>query len=263
MSSLTRAQFAQEARAERPDLSVLCLLLAAEADPDLDERGMDWAQIELDRLAGMLPYGLRGAKAWASAVTELLGGRLGFHGTPADYDRLSSSLLHEVLRRRRGLPILLSVVWLEVARRAGAPVYGLALPGHFVVGFGDPQDGVVVDPFAGGVSLGAGPAELAQGPRTAARTLDIVLRILNNVRAWASDRPEHSAVALWALDLSLLLPSHPASLRYERARLLVERGAFVEGAAELDAYADVVAAVDAGAAARLHTEAAAARALLN
>ncbi|GAA3262586.1 hypothetical protein Slala03_04610 [Streptomyces lavendulae subsp. lavendulae] len=263
MSAATREQFAAEARAERPDLAQLCLLLAAEADPALDERAMDWAQIELDRLAGMLPYGLRGARAWASAVTELLGGRMGFHGTPADYDRLSSSLLHEVLRRRRGLPILLSVVWLEVARRAGAPVYGLGLPGHFVIGFGDPEEGVVADPFAGGASLGAGPAELAAGPRTPARTLDIVLRILNNIRAWASSRPEQSGVALWALDLALLLPSHPAKLRYERARLLVERGAFREGAGELEAYALVMDAVDADAAVRIRAEAVSARALLN
>ncbi|MFG2621119.1 transglutaminase-like domain-containing protein [Streptomyces sp. NPDC048507] len=263
MSAATRELFAAEARSERPDLAQLCLLLAAEADPGLDERAMDRAQIELDRLAGMLPYGLRGARAWASAVTELLGGRMGFHGTPADYDRLSSSLLHEVLRRRRGLPILLSVVWLEVARRAGAPVYGLGLPGHFVIGFGDPEDGVVADPFAGGASLGAGPAELAAGPRTPARTLDIVLRILNNVRAWASSRPEQSGAALWALDLSLLLPSHPAALRYERARLLVERGAFREGAGEMEAYAEVMDAVDAVAAARIRAEAVSARALLN
>ncbi|MET9605737.1 transglutaminase-like domain-containing protein [Streptomyces sp. NPDC006512] len=263
MSARTRELFAAEARAERPDLAQLCLLLAAEADPDLDERAMDWAQIELDRLAGMLPYGLSGGRAWASALTELLGGRLGFHGTPADYDRLTSSLLHEVLRRRRGLPILLSVVWMEVARRAGAPVYGLGLPGHFVVGFGDPEEGVVADPFAGGASLGAGPAELASGPRTPARTLDIVLRILNNVRAWASGRPEHSAVALWSLDLALLLPSHPAALRYERARLLVERGAFTAGAAELEAYAEVMDAVDKEAASRIRGEAVSARALLN
>lgn len=263
MSAASRELFAAEARAERPDLAQLCLLLAAEADPELDERVMDWAQIELDRLAGMLPYGLHGAKAWAAAVTDLLGGRLGFHGTPKDYDRLESSLLHEVLRRRRGLPILLSVVWLEVARRAGAPVYGLGLPGHFTVGFGDPEEGVVVDPFAGGASLGAGPAELARGPRTPARTLDIVLRVLGNIRAWASARPEHSAVALWSLDLSLLLPSHPAALRYERARLLVERGSFQEGAAEMDAYAVVMDAVDPEAATRIRTEASSARALLN
>ncbi|MFJ7202183.1 transglutaminase-like domain-containing protein [Streptomyces sp. NPDC098789] len=258
-----REEFAAEARAERPDLALLCLYLAAEADPALDQRAVDEAQIELDRLAGLLPYGLRGARAWASAVTELLGGRMAFHGTPADYDRLSSSLLHEVLRRRRGLPILLSVVWLEVARRAGAPVYGLALPGHFVVGFGDPEEGVTADPFASGAALGAGPAELAQGPRLAARTLDIVLRILNNIRVWASTRPEHSGVALWALDLALLLPSHPAALRYERARLLVERGSYTEGAVELEGYAVVVDAIDKEAAARIRAEAVAARARLN
>ncbi|MEU8772706.1 transglutaminase-like domain-containing protein [Streptomyces sp. NPDC048606] len=264
MSAGSRELFAAEARSERPDLALLCLLLAAEADPQLDdERGRDWAQIELDRLAGMLPYGLRGARAWASAVTELLGGRMGFHGTPGDYERLSSSLLHEVLRRRRGLPILLSVVWMEVARRAGAPVYGLGLPGHFVVGFGDPEEGVVADPFAGGASLGAGPAELARGPRTPARTLDIVLRILRNIRAWAASRPEQSGVALWALDLALLLPSHPAALRCERARLLVERGAFREGARELESYAEVMDAVDKDEAARIRAEAVSARALLN
>ncbi|WP_328300635.1 transglutaminase-like domain-containing protein [Streptomyces sp. NBC_00435] len=263
MTSAWRERFAEEARAERPDLATLCLLLATEGDPELDERVMDWAQIELDRMAGMLPYGLRGASAWASAVTALLGGRMGFHGTPGDYDRLSSSFLHEVLRRRRGLPILLSVVWLEVARRAGAPVYGLALPGHFVVGFGDPEEGVVVDPFAGGASLGAGPAELAAGPRTAARTLDIVLRILNNVRAWAAARPEHSGVALWTLDLALLLPSHPAALRYERAKLLVQRGDFARGASELESYAQVVDVIDPPVADRIRAEAVSARALLN
>jgi hypothetical protein len=70
-------------------------------------------------------------------------------------------------------------------------------------------------------------------------------------------------VALWAVELSLLLPSHPARLRYERAQLLVERGDFVEGAAELEGYAEVVAAVDESAADRLRRQARAARARLN
>jgi hypothetical protein len=70
-------------------------------------------------------------------------------------------------------------------------------------------------------------------------------------------------VSLWAVELSLLLPSHPARLRYERAQLLVQRGDFVEGAVQLDAYADVVGAVDEAAAERVREEARAARALLN
>ncbi|WP_424215416.1 transglutaminase family protein [Streptomyces sp. BI20] len=258
-----RARFAREAREERPDLSVLCLCLAGLLDPTMDERAFDEAEMELDRLAGLLPYGLRTPRAWANALTELLGGRLGFHGTPADYDRLSSSLLHRVLRRRRGLPILLSVVWLEVARRAGAPVYGLGLPGHFVMGFGAPEENVVVDPFAGGASLGNGPAQAAEGPREPARTVDVVLRILNNVRAWAASRPERSDVELTALDLSLALPAHPASLRCERARLLVRRGQYAAGARELEEYAEVVAALDPATAEGIRGEARAARALLN
>ncbi|MFE6763244.1 transglutaminase-like domain-containing protein [Streptomyces sp. NPDC057689] len=268
-----RRRFAEEARAERPDLALLCLLVAAEADPELDARGIDEAQIELDRLAGMLPYGLRGGHAWASALAELLGERYGFEGSTADYRRLDSSLLHEVLRRRRGLPILLSVVWIEVARRAGAPVYGVALPGHFVVGFGDPGERVLADPFAGGRPLTDQDAELmvtsATGERwepsalEPARPLEVVLRILNNIRAWAAARPEQTAVALWAVELSLLLPAHPARLRYEHAQLLVRAGEFLRGAAEMEEYARVVEDVEPAVAEAVRHSARAARALLN
>ena len=268
-----RRRFGEEARAERPDLASLCLLVGAAADGGLDDAGMDAAQIELDRLAGLLPFRPGGPRSWAAALGELLGGRCGFGGSPGDYQRLGSSLLHEVLRRRRGLPILLSVVWMEVARRAGAPVYGVALPGHFVVGFGDPDQQVLADPFAGGRVLSGSDAELLVAGATGAPLdpamlspadpLDIVLRILNNVRAWAAARPERSDVALWAVELSLLLPSHPARLRYERAQILVERGDFIGGAVELDAYADVVAAVDLPAAERIRGQARAARSLLN
>ncbi|QTZ93953.1 transglutaminase-like domain-containing protein [Streptomyces auratus] len=287
-----RQQFAEAARAERPDLALLCLLICAEADPALDEAGLDAAQIELDRLAGLLPYAPdrrpatappdsaartpsdSGPAAWARNLADLLGTRYGFGGSPADYRRLESSLLHEVLRRRRGLPILLSVVWMEVARRAGAPVYGVALPGHFVVGFGDPLGThVLADPFGGGRLLTEEDTELlvagATGERLSRRMtapadpLEIVLRVLNNIRAWARARPEHSAVQLWALELSLLLPSHPARLRLERAQLLVERGAFLAGAAELEEYARVVEPVEPAGAKAIRRQAAAARAMLN
>ncbi|MFI8433387.1 transglutaminase-like domain-containing protein [Streptomyces sp. NPDC079020] len=304
-----RRRFAEEARAERPDLALLCLLLGAEAGPHTGPRagaglpgaggpaagagaagtgdagtgdawakspdpyGIDAAQIELDRLAGLLPYGARSARAWASAAAELLGERCGFAGSPADYQRLESSLLQQVLRRRRGLPILLSVIWIEVARRAGAPVYGVALPGHFVVGFGDPGERVLADPFAGGAPLTGQDAELMVAGATGApledsmlvpaRPLETVLRILNNIRAWAAARPERTDVALWAVDLSLLLPSHPARLRYERAQLLVQRGEFRRGAAEMEEYAEVVAGFDPATAEAVRRRARAARALLN
>ncbi|WP_459754219.1 transglutaminase family protein [Streptomyces sennicomposti] len=266
-------RFAEEARSERPDLSALCLLVGAAGDGALDEDGLDAAQMELDRLAGELPYRPGGPLAWARALCGLLGERYGFSGSAADYQRLDSSLLHEVLRRRRGLPILLSVVWMEVARRAGAPVYGVALPGHFVVGFGPAGEQVLADPFDGGRVLTGANAELLVAGATGAPLrpsmlepadpLDVVLRILNNVRAWAAVRPERSDVALWAVELSLVLPSHPARLRYERAQLLVQRGDFVGGALELEAYAELVSVVDESTAEQVRGQAQAARALLN
>ncbi|MDX2595881.1 transglutaminase-like domain-containing protein [Streptomyces sp. WI03-4A] len=272
-SAELRRRFGEEARSERPDLSALCLLIGAEADGSLDEAGIDAAQVELDGLAGRLPFRPGGPRAWAEAVCGLLGERLGFRGSPADYQRLESSLLHEVLRRRRGLPILLSVVWLEAARRAGAPVYGVALPGHFVVGFGPEGDQVLVDPFDGGRVLTGADAELMVAGATGAplepamlvpaEPLEVVQRILNNIRAWAAARPERSDVALRAVELSLLLPSHPARLRYERGQLLVQRGEFVAGAAELDAYAHLIEVVDEPAALRVRQQAATARAMLN
>ncbi|MDN0195557.1 transglutaminase-like domain-containing protein [Streptomyces sp. S.PNR 29] len=272
-SAELRRRFAEEARCEQPDLSTLCLLMAAAADGTLDEAGIDAAQVELDRLAGQVPFRPGGPRAWAVALRDLLGEQCGFHGSPADYQRLESSLLHEVLRRRRGLPILLSVVWMEVARRAGAPVYGVALPGHFVVGFGPEEGQVLADPFDGGrvltgsdaelLVVGATGAPLQRSMLGPADPLEVVLRILNNIRAWAAARPERSDVSLWAVDLSLLLPSHPARLRYERAQLLVQRGEFAAGAAELEQYADVVGAVDDVASERVRGEALAARAMLN
>ncbi|MFF4896917.1 tetratricopeptide repeat protein [Streptomyces sp. NPDC001068] len=266
-------RFGEEARSERPDLATLCLLLGAAADGTLDDAGIDAAQMELDRLAGQLPYRPDGPLAWATAAHRLLGDRSGFHGAPSDYRRLESSLLHEVLRRRRGLPILLSVVWLEVTRRAGAPVYGVALPGHFVVGFGPAGDQVLADPFDGGrVLSGADAQTLVEGATGVplepamlepADPLDVVRRILNNVRAWAAARPERSEVGLWAVDLSLLMPSHPARLRYDRARLLVQRGDFTDGAEELEEYAGLIEAVDEAAAEKVRGEARSARARLN
>ncbi|MEU3185246.1 transglutaminase-like domain-containing protein [Streptomyces sp. NPDC006923] len=268
-----RRLFAEEARAERPDLATLCLLMGAEADPSLGEAGLDAAQAELDRLAGLLPYGVSGASAWATALADLLGARHDFRGSAAEYQRLESSLLPEVLRRRRGLPILLSVVWIEVARRAGAAVYGVALPGHFVVGFGDPAERILADPFEGGRLLTGPDAELLVSGATGAPSrpdmfapadpLDIVVRVLNNIRAWAEIRPERTDVSLWAVELCMLLPAHPARLRYDRAKLLVRRGEFLRGAAEMDEYARVVAAVEPSTAEAIRGRARAARAMLN
>lgn len=90
-----------------------------------------------------------------------------------------------------------------------------------------------------------------------------MLRVLNNIRAWASARPERTDVALWAVELSLLLPSHPARLRYERAQLLVQRGDFLRGASEMEEYADIISGIEPAASETIRRDARAARARLN
>ncbi len=145
-----RRRFAEEARSEQPSLAALCLLIGAAADGTLDEAGTDAAQIELDR-SGQLQFRPGGALSWATALAELLGGRCGFRGSPGDYQRLESSLLHAVLRAaaRAAHPALRGVDGGgQTGRRARG--LGVALPGHFVVGFGPAEQQVLADPFDGG-----------------------------------------------------------------------------------------------------------------
>ncbi len=267
MSEQTRRRFAETVRAEPVDLALACLLLAAEADPDVD---VDEALAELDRLATAVPRPEPGdPRRQAAALRVALAS---FAGGGEDYLRLESSLLHEVLRHRRGLPILLSVVWLEVARRAGIAAYGVGLPGHFVVAVGRPGDAVLVDAFAGGRALSdddvvslvhdAG-ATLRPDHLAPWATPDILLRILTNIRAWAASDPMRARTRLWAVQLSLLLPRHPVDLRREHGEQLVRLGQFAAGAAELGTYADAVGPADGRAADAARRAARLARARLN
>lgn len=265
---------------------LLCLLAAAEpilADPDepatLDEL-LTACHVALDRHAAAVRRAVAERapatpEETAALLAAVLGGRERFHGRPSDYRRLESSLLPDVLRRRRGLPIMLSLVWCAVAARAGLTVRGVALPGHFIVAVGGPAGGdeyVLADPFHGGRLLDLDDVEQlvaatghAFSPEllTPAQPLDTVLRVLGNIRSWASDRPEHARTQLWATELALLLPRHPASLRLERAELLVRTGHFLAGAAEMDAYAEILDAFDPESAGRVRHEARAARHRLN
>ncbi|GAA2749470.1 MULTISPECIES: transglutaminase family protein [Kitasatospora] len=289
MTEQSRSRFRAEARAEHPDPVLLCLLAAAEhtlTDPDDTEEPptlqavLSGCQAALDRHATAIRRAVaerrpNGPEETAALLAAVLGGRERFHGRQADYRRLESSLLPEVLRRRRGLPIMLSLVWSAVAARAGLTVHGIALPGHFIVAVGGPAGGdefVLADPFHGGRLLDLPDVErlvAATGQRftpdllTPAQPLDIVLRVLGNIRGWAADRPEHARTQLWATELALLLPRHPAQLRLERAELLVKVGDFLGGAEEMDGYAEILDTFNPEAAAKVRHEARAARHRLN
>jgi len=246
--SPSRARFSDAVRNDPVELGLACLLVGCEVDPDLD---VDLALTAVDALAAtarpFVPPDCAPAVA-AEGLRRALGDQAGFAG--GDFEDLRSSLLHEVLRRGTGLPLLLSVVWLEVAGRLGVPAYAVGLPGQVVVRIGRPRkEHVLVDPYAGGGLL---PPDRLVGPNGAPLrpqdlapipAVDLVLRLLTNVRALTARQPPSLAGAvtrLWAVDLSLLLPRHPVALRRERGELLVRLGDHVGGAKELETYALVV-----------------------
>jgi len=127
------------------------------------------------------------------ALAGTLFGELGFRGNTDDYYDPRNSFLGEVLARKVGIPISLSVLYLEVARRLGIPAAGVAFPGHFLVRVDQPREPLILDPFGGGAALdrsalqtllarasGAdarlGDVSLAPTPKRA-----ILIRMLNNL----------------------------------------------------------------------------------
>ncbi|MBL7492722.1 transglutaminase family protein [Frankia sp. AgB1.9] len=288
MSARSRARFTDVVRRTPIDLALACQLIAAEADPEAETADVPGA---LDRLTDearpVLAAKVSRARAAggqagdtmatsepldaAEALHESLGLRGGYSGLQGDYDDLRSSLLPEVLRRRHGLPILLSVIWLEVAARLGVPAYPVGLPGHMVVAIGTPRENVLVDPFAGGrritVHDAAARVRAAGVPFSRAQLApmnreDLLARVLGNIRVLAA-RADSTSTRLWAVELSLLLPHHPASLRRERGELRIRRGDYLGGARDLANFADAVDAAEPTAAAAARAAARAARSRLN
>ena len=251
MTAATRARFAEVVRAEPVDVGLAALLAAAEVEPTLD---VDESLAALDALAAKarpLVESLGAAKGLRMALSD-------FAGTADDFEDLRASLLPEVLRRRRGLPLLLAVVWVEVAARVGLLASYATVPGRVVVVIGDLEDEhVIADAFTG---------TFVDGPVEPLAPHDLLLRLLTNIRALTTRQPRSLDAArtrLWAVELSLLLPRHPVELRRERGELLVRLGSFLEGAAELETYAAIVDDADERAAAASRTEAQQARARLN
>ena len=202
----------------KPPLDELALALAAEfreveGDDALAE--LDRLGLELETIAGDTP------PEQANALAEVLGRRHGFVGDQVVYDHPDNSMLDLVLERRRGLPILLSVVYVEVARRAGIALEGVGLPGHYVVGHFGADPPLLLDPFGGGAPLEvAAAAELRPW-----RAHETALRMLNNLVGSYMRRADLTR-AIRAAELRLELPlaereaaALGAELRSLRARL--------------------------------------------
>lgn len=193
--------FADLAAVPDPPLDALALALAAE----FREVDAAAAFARLDALGERLSERLEATPPVpaeeARVTAAVLGGEEAFVGDDEDYDHPDNSMLDLVLERRRGLPILLSVVYVEVARRAGIALAGVGLPGHYVVGHFGEVPPLLLDPFDGGARLNPSTAlDLrAWGPHETA------LRMLNNL-VGSYRRRADLARAIRAAELRLELP---------------------------------------------------------
>ena len=162
-ANTARVQFA--ALVQQPEeqwhLDRAALLIAQEAYPDLAiEQYLRRLDVLAEAARARLPR-VAGHAMWSRddvlpAVREVLVEREGFGGNEEDYHDPRNSFLNEVLDRRVGLPITLSLVYMEVSRRLGVPAQGIGLPGHFIVGWPpDRPNGETryLDPFHGGREL--------------------------------------------------------------------------------------------------------------
>ena len=174
--------------------------------------------------------------AQLAALRQVLVEEEGFSGADSVDDAPVNSALHHVLARKTGLPIALSVVYLEVARRAGLTLVGVSFPAHFLVATPGPGERLVLDPFNHGRLLtGDGCEELlarvAPAVRFTTRLLSaasvqtIATRMLSNLKRSYLARADGER-ALTVVDLLLMLaPDHPGELR-ARAGILSALGAY-------------------------------------
>ena len=136
---------------EEIDLARAALLIAATEYPALNvEREL----FRLDGIAeGIAPRMEDDTPLYQlNMLSEYLFDELKFAGNHTNYHDPRNSFLNDVIERRRGIPITLSLLYIEVGKRLGVPLVGIGMPGHFIVRHRDELD-VFVDPFHGGILL--------------------------------------------------------------------------------------------------------------
>ena len=230
MSPVARERFAQVVAGseEELDLAEAALLIAQEEHPELDIAAY---LRRLDGLAAAVRARLPAAPT-PTEITDTLNRYLfheeGLSGNEHAYYEPSNSFLNEVLDRKTGIPITLSVIYLEVGRRLGLPLAGVGFPGHFLVKYTGPDGDVVLDPFSGGSTLthehlaqklramyGDPNPFLAQIPRLLAPTgkKEILVRMLRNLKGIYLQQGDFTR-ALGAIDRILLVdPNLPMEVR--------------------------------------------------
>jgi regulator of sirC expression with transglutaminase-like and TPR domain len=232
---------------EEIDLAYAALCIAQAHTPTLDpqrylDRLEDWAQ----ELAQQLPterYPLKVLKA----LNEYIYDHLGFRGNINDYYDPCNSFFDQVLDRRLGIPITLSLLYLELAKRVGFPMQGIGMPGHFVMRPCVDDMDVYVDAFHRGELLFAQdcqerleniygqPVVLQSEHLSPVSNSQFLARLLNNLKAIYINRRE-PIQALGTIDGILLLFPHWWSERRDRGLILYELRLWEEARQDLQAY---------------------------
>ena len=183
-----------EAPIHRVELARAALVLARVEYPGLDiesylrklQKFADHAPAPPD--CGYEPEGM------IETLNRYLFEKLGFQGNRDDYYDPRNSFLNDVIDRRTGIPITLSVVYLQITRRLGLPFYGVGLPGHFLLKYDDGRRVIYIDAFDRGRILDQDDCEARvasiRGENTSLREHDfravdnrhILIRMLNNLR---------------------------------------------------------------------------------
>ena len=245
--------------AREPDLFEGALLVAELVDAGDDANG---ARGTIAGLAERVREKIREGTPGITGLCAVLFEEEGFKGDEDSYDEPSNSSVARVLRRRRGMPITLSIVAIEVGRLAGLRLTGVGLPGHFVVGGPDLPEGMYLDPFDGGALYEAGglsrrlaaifgsAVELSPDTLRPDSTRGILSRVLLNLRR-SLQRRDRWEEALAALEFSEALDATNGSHSRERGLLLLKIGRTEEAVEALEAYAATTDGEDLEAVERL------------
>jgi regulator of sirC expression with transglutaminase-like and TPR domain len=241
--------------ASRPDgqvdLAEGALWISAEDNPGLDVAAamgrLDVLAAELaPRLQALAP-GPGADLVRLDALRAFLFEEKGFRGDCEEFYDPANSYLDRVLERRRGIPLTLAVVMMEVGRRVGVPLLGVGFPGHFLVRHARHLE-LLIDPFAGGrlvspedcrTILAGVCGSLPFHPRLLRPVTHrcMLQRLLNNLRAIHQARGDVGAI-LSVLDRLLLLAPDDAVRLRERGMLRLRLGDMA-GLEDLVHYLDI------------------------
>jgi regulator of sirC expression with transglutaminase-like and TPR domain len=179
---------------------------------------------------------------------------LSFGGNLNDYYDPDNSYLHAVLRTRRGIPITLAVIWLELAAGLGLQAKGVAFPGHFMLKVTLPKGQVIIDPFTGQslsreeLSQRLEPYRQRSGlvddfevPLAlylqAASPREIIARMLRNLKEIYMSQEDHARL-IAVLDRLLVLQPDSWSDHRDRGLAWAEQGDAQRALPDLQAYLD-------------------------